>query len=102
MQVALDVVLNIADATAAQGAKRIAGGGTVGADLADLAAGQDRSSAWPTRLNWLAVETADRCRTTDDLGAGQIDAELLGDIAIHLGDADFQHHLLAGGDARSC
>ena len=34
----------------------------------------------------------------DHRGAGEIDAELLGDLALHFGDAHFQHHLLAAGD----
>ena len=34
-------------------------------------------------------------------GAGEIDAELLDDVAAHFGDGDFQHHLVAAanGDA---
>jgi len=77
-----------------QGAERIVVARTGGTHLADLAAGQIAQ-----RLTHQAVGIGggqrQRRRAAQDFGARQVDAQLLGDIAVHLRDAHLQHHLLA-------
>ena len=71
------------------------------ADLTRLAARQIAERA-AEQAEWLAVDDATIGTPRDDRGAGQVDAELLGDVALHFGDAHLEHHLLAAGDASAC
>ena len=77
---------------------RAGGEESAGAGRAELAA---RSVAERMAQKAEGIGGAQRDGHAGDIDrAGQIDAELLGDVAVHLGDADLQHHLLAAGDAQ--
>ena len=58
-------------------------------------------SAWPKAENVLVGVEIDH-RGAGAEAAGEIDAELLDHVALHLGDRDLQHHLLMAMDRRCC
>ena len=101
LQLALDIVLDVTGAAA--GAACRSGLLSVDAALQTWPTWPpDRSlSAWPTRPNWIGGRYGMGV-TADDLAPAMIEAELLGDVAVHLGDAHPQHHLLRRRRCRAC
>ncbi len=67
-----------------------------GAGLAELRAG--RVAQRVAEQSELVLGRGDDRHPSDEGGFCQIDAELLGDVARHLGDADLEHDLLVAGD----
>ena len=56
------------------------------------------TSGWPSAVNGLALLKLSTVLPQLE-AAVEIDAELLDDVALHFGDRDLEHHLIAAANA---